>query len=265
MPALSSMFSLDEYPSFNNMHTRVQALGLAVEPASRDIYYISAAGPQQAVKSIYSSVCRRVSATAKKSGGNNGQIFVTHWNHHTLYGAEGGRFRSVYSDIPNSNYKHLLARATIPNLILCTDVANLRIDQEEREGRLFDDDAYEARNDLLKPHKWRIVSQFVEYLNAETAVPVLEKWGPTIWKHSIEAELITKLQTRGDCIGGWLIEKEANWTKIVQDLIQENAISILDIREGKPIYETRSIRKNGVLPDPDRHTEPLMLTAAAAG
>jgi len=77
---------------------------------------------------------------------------------------------------------------------------------------------------------------------------------------------ITKLQTHGDCVGAWRINKpaETDWTEFVQRLLQEKVISILDIQEGKPIHETRIINQNGLLPNAHTNAEPHLLPAPAA-
>jgi len=260
MSLTSSIFDFDAYPCFNNMHKRVQGLGLAFHPEEREIYYLSAAGPQMAVRSIFSTLCRKTPKRDRKDGTtNNSQIFVSHWTHYTLFGTEAGQFKSLYTDIPNANYKQLLALSTVPNLILCTDPAALLIDPDS-------DDSQAKINELLTPHKQRIIDQFVGYLNAETEVPVLPKWGPTLWKHAMAEKHITKLQTHGDCVGAWRINKpsETDWTEFVQNLLQQKVISILDIQEVKPIHETRIINQNGLLSDAHPNAQPRLLPAPAA-
>ena len=192
-------------PDFNNLHTRTQALGLAMTEEGL-VFYCSTAGPGVAVKSIWSSLVA-----------NNSRIYAQEWTDAELVGMNP--VRVLYQPLPQSHYQHMVALHAGGRLLLAV----------EPEAALWwdahDISHSEQRDALLAPHLPRMAQQFTDYLNAETDIPVLPEWSQTLWDAVLAEAGIMPLVTYGDCIGAWLIDDDFDWLALVQDVLAGGAVT----------------------------------------
>ena len=190
--------AFEGYPYINNMQTTVQALGLAVQ--GNVVYYLSAAGPGTSCKSVWSSlVAPRHTIDCRPWG-------------YDLSGS--GNLQTVYQGLPNSNYQHMVNMYREAHFLVAADP----------KGALFYDDLeiehVQERERLLALQLPSVMTRFVSYLTAYTNVPVVAEWGAQLWEIGLSSGGIQTLETYGDCLGAWLINKEYDWLATVQAALQ---------------------------------------------
>ena len=95
----------DDFPHFNNLHTRTMALGLAV--AGSTVYYLSTAGPGTACKSIWGSLVSP-----------NGKLDADDWGS-DLVGVAG--LQTAYKALPGSNFQHMVSFARSARFLVVVD------------------------------------------------------------------------------------------------------------------------------------------------
>ena len=192
-------------PNFNNLHTRTQALGLAMTEAGM-VFYCSTAGPGVAVKSIWSSLVA-----------NNSHIYCQEWTDEELVGMNP--VQVLYQPLPQSHYQHMVALHSGDRLLLAVEP------HAAAWWDAHDISHSEQRDALLAPHLPVMARQFTDYLNAETDVPVLPEWSQILWDAALEEAGIMPLVTYGDCIGAWLIDDAFDWLELVQDLLTSDVLA----------------------------------------
>jgi hypothetical protein len=190
---------LDDYPYFNNLHTRTQALGLAI--LDHSIYYLSTAGPGTSCKSIWSSLVS-----------NRGKLDCGQWRY-DLVGASD--LHTVYQGLPNSNFQHMVSMHKGTNFLIAADPKAAQFYDE------LDIEHVESRKRMFEQHMPAILTRFADYLNTQTNVPILREWAPELWAVGIDASGITQLDAFGDCLGAWLIKEEYDWLGTVQALLRQ--------------------------------------------
>lgn len=192
---MSSLF--DDHPSFNNLHTATQALGMAV--LGNTIYYLSTAGPGTACKSIWGSLVS-----------SRGRIHAQPWGD-DLVGAVN--LATLYQGLPNSNFQHMVSLHQGQNFLIAANAKAAALADE------LDIEQVELRRQLLESCMPVVLSRFAAYLNAHTTVPVLQTWAAELWQAGIVAGGITQLETFGDCLGAWLLTEAYDWLGSVQALL----------------------------------------------
>ncbi|MEM7125007.1 MAG: hypothetical protein AAF702_01690 [Chloroflexota bacterium] len=198
------MTTLKDYPSFNNMQVVVQALGLAVDIDTGDLYYASLAGSGTATKSVWATICSK-----------NGKLSCRHWYDDDMKGVNP--IKSTAVTLPDSHFKHLLAVNGEPELLIAVEPIAARYYD------CLDVDHESERAELLTEKMKSVYIDFAKYINTNTQVPILESWACEMWSRAGEG--IKELQTFGDCLGAWVIDPDYDWTSLVQNLLEENVIS----------------------------------------
>lgn len=195
-------------PMFNNASTRTHAFGCAVDLTEQNIYYASTAGPATSVKAIWASIA---------NNNRKNRISITPWFHtSTSFDGPPKNVGVAYADIPGSSYKHMALRYKGPELILIADQRGLLIPDPQKHQN--------ERKAITRTYLPQVLQHFTEYLNAETELPALAAWSPTIWKTAFQEGAIKPLDSFGDCLGAWLIDLRFNWLELVQTLITSNQI-----------------------------------------
>lgn len=192
---MSDLF--DDFPHFNNLHTRTMALGLAVTGST--VYYLSTAGPGTACKSIWGSL---VSA--------NGKLDADDWGS-DLSGVAG--LQTAYKALPGSNFQHMVSFARSTRFLVVVDPQAAQFYSEAEI------DHSEGRKQRLAEQIDRVYATFVTRLNAQTDVPLLPGWAVPLWAAGLAEGAILPLETYGDCLGAWLLHDEFEWLPLVQRLL----------------------------------------------
>ena len=71
-----------------------------------------------------------------------------------------------------------------------------------------------------------IESQLVGRLNESLPIPILPDWGASLMQHGALKGFIKEMDTGGDCLSGVEIQIDADWTKLVEDLILAEELAI---------------------------------------
>ncbi len=200
---------------FRNGQVEVDACGLAVW--DRQAYYISAAGPKVALKSLWASL-----VTAK---GHRAYCSVWEWQNFRA----AGPLRQFWAPLPESNWHHAVFAAEVPNLLrLCVpEAARPELDNQAAGGR-------ERRAKLLAEHRPALLHDFIAYLNAtilppERDVPLVDAWGEALWDFAMRESgwrdpAIRALDAYGDCLSAWLIKPDWNWLGAVTELLRQGRL-----------------------------------------
>lgn len=194
---------LDDFPYFNNLHTRTQALGLAVLDST--IYYLSTAGPGTACKSIWSSLIS-----------NHGHIDCDGWGY-DLKGMTD--LHTEYQSLPNSNFQHMVTLHKGGHFLIIVNP------QAAQFGNDLEIEQVEARKRLLDQAMPAFFARFAAYINTQTNVPIVVAWVPALWAAGMTEGGITPLTCFGDCLGAWTIKPEFDWLSTVQTLLQQERIT----------------------------------------
>jgi len=197
---MSDLF--DDFPHFNNLHTRTMALGLATH--SSTVYYLSTAGPGTSCKSIWSSLVSP-----------NGRLDADEWGS-DLAGVAG--LQTEYKALPGSNFQHMVSFARSARFLVVVDPHAARFYSEAEIDHI------EERKQRLAEQIDSVYDTFVTRLNAQTDVPLLPGWAVPLWAAGLTEGAILPLETRGDCLGAWLLDEEFEWLPLVQGLLVEGHI-----------------------------------------
>lgn len=205
----------DDFPHFNNLHTRTMALGLAVADA-KNVYYLSTAGPGTSCKSIWASLVAP-----------NQQIDADEWGS-DLTGA--AKLQTEYKALVGSNFQHMVSVARTSNFLV---VADPQAAQYYSEAEI---DHVEGRKRLLTTHMASIHITFIIRLNAECDVPLLPDWAAALWAAGLEEGAILPLETYGDCLGAWLLKEQYDWLPLVKRLLVYGQLQFPSAAAGKGKY-----------------------------
>lgn len=190
-------------PKFANKHTKVIALGLAVDSTENKLYYGSMAGPAISCKSLWASL---VADKAKNT-------YVVGWHYDNFNGQPP--IKTVNQALPGSSFTHLICVSRVDNLILAIEPAagGLTVAAE--------------RKALLTNHIPTILTHFTSLLNTQTNVPVLPTWAEILWTTAqTRPGAITTLDSYGDCLGAWLIDLKFDWLGLVSELLASRQLTL---------------------------------------
>jgi hypothetical protein len=203
-------------PTFANQQVQVEALGLAVH--GDDTYYLSAAGPKAALKSLWASL---VANSGKKP-------YSPSWHWQRLNAA--GSLKQLWSPLPRSNAHHLVLRSMAPHLLLIADPAAATLDGRDTTTRT----ARQARLNERLPQAHQQLVAYLEGLefpfqNAPARLPLLAAWGAPLWEyalhHSPHGRGLCAIEAFGDCLGAWLIDPRYPWLDVIGALIKTGQLT----------------------------------------
>lgn len=190
-------------PEFTNKHTKVMALGLAVDATQHKLYYGSMCGPAISCKSIWASLC---ADKAKNT-------YVVGWHYENFNGQPP--IKTVNQTLPGSSYTHLVCLSHSNNLILAIEPGAAGVTKST------------DRAALLAPHMPTVLAKFTAILNQQTNVPVLPAWSATLWDQATtKTDAITQLLSYGDCVGGWLIDLKFDWLALLSELLANHQLML---------------------------------------
>ena len=209
---MSDLF--DDFPHFNNLHTRTMALGLAV--AGSTVFYLSTAGPGTSCKSIWGSLVS-----------SNGNIDAGEWGS-DLDGAP--KLHTEYKALGGSNFQHMVSFVRGHQFLVVADPSAAQFYAEAEI------DHSEGRKKLLAEHMPSVYATFIARLNAQTNVPLLPGWAVPLWAAGLAEGAIIPLETYGDCLGAWLLKDDFEWLPIVQRMLTWGQLHITSpqVSEDRP-------------------------------
>jgi len=63
-------------------------------------------------------------------------------------------------------------------------------------------------------------------LQETLAFPIPDTWAKTLWEYALDAEYIQRLETGGDCRGGVKLDLAKPWQDLVQNLLEQETLTI---------------------------------------
>ena len=188
----------------SNKQTGVTALGLAVE--NNEAVYVSATGPQTALKSIWAGLVKARPDTR-----------CWEWSGYRPFRLANSR--QFWASLPDSNWQHALFVSTEPGILLVCRPEAALLDNLQRRKQL---------PGWLDEEKPVLLNRFIAFLNQATDTPVLAEWSESLWRSGSREGGIRELSAYGDCIGAWAIDPTFDWTSLTQKLLREKVIRIED-------------------------------------
>jgi hypothetical protein len=67
---------------------------------------------------------------------------------------------------------------------------------------------------------------FIDRLKDTLEIPILDEWGPELWKQTRNQQYVHDLSTGGDCIRGARIDLQADWKGLIADLLQQETLRL---------------------------------------
>ena len=190
-------------PEFTNKHTKVIALGLAVDEVEHKLYYGSMCGPAVSCKSLWAGIC------ADKAQ----NTYVTGWYYANFNGQPP--IKTVNQSLPGSSFVHLICLSQCNNLILAIEPSAAAVT------------ASAERIALLEQHQPTVWAKFTAILNQQTTVPVLPAWSATLWDRAMASTgAINTLNSYGDCVGAWTINLEFDWLALLSELLASRQLTL---------------------------------------
>lgn len=203
---MSDLF--DDFPYFNNLHTRVMALGLAV--ANSTVFYLSTAGPGTSVKSIWGTLVS-----------SKGTLDAGEWGS-DLSGAP--KMQTEYKALSGSNFQHMVSFVRGDHFLVVADPQAAQFYRQEEI------DHVEGRKKLLTEHMHSVYDTFIARLNVQTDVPLLPGWACPLWEAGLSEGAIIPLETYGDCLGAWQLSDTFAWLPVVERLLGQGSIHITSFK-----------------------------------
>ena len=203
-------------PLFANQQVQVEALGLAVH--GDETYYLSAAGPKAALRSLWASLVAN----------NDKKPYSPSWHWQRLTATPN--LKQLWSPLPRSNVHHLVLRSMAPHLLLIGDPAAASLDGRDTTTR-------NTRHTRLAERLPQAHQQLVAYLeglefpfqNAPARLPILPTWGSCLWEyaahHSAHGRGLVAIDAYGDCLGAWLIDARYPWLDVISTLIKAGQLT----------------------------------------
>lgn len=191
-------------PRISNKHTGVTALGLALDGSHA--VYLSATGPQTALKSIWASLVKTRPDTRCWEWSGYQPFTLPHC-------------RQFWTTLPDSHWQHAIFVSTEPGILLLCHPLAATLDKYQRQQQL--PGWLDAQNSTL-------LARFTAYLNQATNTPILHEWGQALWQAGNAAGAVRPLSAHGDCLGAWSVDASFDWTSLTQKLLREKVIQIGD-------------------------------------
>ena len=186
----------------SNKQTGVTALGLAVE--NNEALYVSATGPQTALKSIWASLVKSRPDTR-----------CWEWSGYRPFRLANSR--QFWTSLPDSNWQHALFVSVEPGILLVCRPEAALLDNLQRTEQL---------PDWLDEERPTLLSRFTAYLNQATDTPILNEWGEVLWQAGCDAGAVRRITSYGDCIGAWAVDASFDWTTLTQRLIGSGEVAL---------------------------------------
>ena len=186
----------------SNKQTGVTALGLALHAGHA--VYVSATGPQTALKSIWASLVKTRPDTRCWEWSGYQPFTLPH-------------SRQFWVALPDSNWQHAIFTSTEPGILLACRPAAALLDNIQRQKQL---------TGWLDEETPTIFARFTAYLNQATNTPVLAEWGKALWQAGNDEGAVKRLSAYGDCIGAWAVDASFDWTTLTQRLIRQGEVAL---------------------------------------
>lgn len=184
-------------PVLSNAHTRADVTGFAVlqdRPYQHTLIYVGIAAHKTSVESLWASLIRGRGACSMR--GTN--VLAD------------GEVKMLTQPLPEFNVLHagIICRKALPGKWEAKDDAAYVL--------VFESDDVESQLQALT----------LKRLQEALTFPVPENWAKVLWDFALDAGFIQRLETGGDCRGGARLDLSKPWQELVQNLLEQNLLSI---------------------------------------
>ena len=198
-------------PTFSNREAQVEALGLGM--IDGEAVYVSAAGPKTALKSLWASL---IASKAAKS-------YCRPWHWHPF--KFRGKPRQFWAPLPSTAWTHVVFVSPDPDLLLAVDPRGALLTALYRGGS----GDYQG---LLADQMAGVQRRFVARLRQVATAPILDEWGPTLWKAARAGRSVTgktefgllTVSAWGDCLDGAIVNAAFPWAEVVGALVRDGTL-----------------------------------------
>lgn len=192
------LFPDGRIPTLTNAHTRADITGYALledRPYQHTLVYVGIAAHKTSIESLWASLIRGRGACSMRG---------------TSLLADG-EIKMLTQPLPEFNVLHagLICRKALPG-----------------KWEAKDDAVYALVFDVDESVDNELQTVTIRRLQEALAFPIPEEWSKTIWDHALDAGFVQRLVTGGDCQGGVRIDLTKPWQDFIQNLLEQNALTL---------------------------------------
>ena len=192
------LFPDGRIPTLTNAHTRADVTGYALledRPYQHTLAYVGVVAHKTSVESLWASLIQG-RGTCSMCG--------------TSILADG-EVKMITHLLPEFNVLHagIICRKALPG-----------------KWEAKDDSAYALVFDQTKNTEAELQKVMICRLQEALAFPIPEQWSKAIWDYGLDSGFIQHLVTAGDCCGGVRIDLTKPWQEFVQNLLEQNILTI---------------------------------------
>lgn len=204
---------------FSNEQTRVLAMGLAVDPDGR-AYYVSAAGPKSALTSLRGGL---LSASSRSRPVTSAGRWT--FKRFAFYTEEG--ITEAWEPLPQTHNCHYVLASDSPALLVVTPTEEQWHELAATGDPLGALEDPARRREMLLEQREETLARFTQQLNAVIDDPVLPEWSDALWSAARTADTaVVTLTTAGDCLAAVYVDRNYEWSALIDELIAEDAIDL---------------------------------------
>ena len=195
------LWGQDAPPIVRNQQTQVHATGFAMD-GDHHLVYLGMVGYKTSLESIRATL--QASHRQRKYITLGGHIVFPH-----------GHYTQTWVAMPDYNSHHaaMTTAAALPG----------RWEPGSMLSYLLVFDGKTGSKSLITCLEEQLVGRLSEALT----IPILPAWAGALWAAGQDDDLITKLETGGDCLAGFQVAlTEEAWAEIVQRLLNDGKIAI---------------------------------------
>jgi len=192
------LFPDGRIPVLTNAHTRADVTGYALledRPHQHTLAYTGIAAHKTSVESLWASLIRNKGGCSLR-----GSAILA-----------DGEVKMLTQPIPEFNVIHagIICRKALPG-----------------KWEAKDDAAYALVFEQGKDLETELQNVTIHRLQEALAFPVPDGWSKTLWEHGLDAGYIQRVITGGDCRGGVKIDLTKPWQEFVQNLLEQEVLTI---------------------------------------
>jgi hypothetical protein len=194
-----------QIPQIKNEHGSAYVTGYAHDEAG-NLIYLGMVGHKTVLDSI------RATVQARKSKHQRSKLFLHGRPVYPLV----GHYCQIWQHLPDYGAYHatLIADPALPG--------KWQPGEDEAYMLIFEGDLADGKN----PEDQTCLT-LSSRLSESLPLPIMQAWSEQLWNAGKDQQLITELETGGDCYAGyWISLNEAAWVEILSRLLKEGLIKI---------------------------------------
>jgi hypothetical protein len=186
-------------PSVMNGQTRLDVTGYAIDNQN-NLVYLGVVGYKTCIESLRATLLQKKLVTL-----DDPQAFNNAYLHPL------GKYEQVWQAMPEytSHHSVFVSHQALPG----------KWDAEDTALYLLSFHGVEDIQSELK-------QQFAVRLNEALEIPILPEWADALWEAGYKNQYIRKLDTGGDCLAGVLVNLQADWSELLEQMLKHERLTI---------------------------------------